>query len=254
MLDDSGRRLLTMLVAHLPTANVNRPDKMMGYKDAHLHLGLQNIRGDWAESLKAQGLDNLAHWTKDDAKPGITAIIVNQESFSPGAGFFKLFGRKDNDFDFWREQVEAAKKYDWTSFLSSEPSGRDDPEQLDQANDLDVAPSRVETTTLRIIRDTNLSRRIKVMHKFECQICGLSIELSDGKRYAEAHHIKPLGQPHNGPDIAENIVCLCPNHHAEMDLGARPLELKAIRQTKGHTVDQAYLDYHNSIIFDDSRH
>jgi putative restriction endonuclease len=34
-------------------------------------------------------------------------------------------------------------------------------------------------------------------------------------------HIRPLGAPHNGPDVKENIIiCLCPNHHVLFDSGA----------------------------------
>ena len=37
---------------------------------------------------------------------------------------------------------------------------------------------------------------------------------------AESCHIRPVGRPHNGPDIVENILCLSPNMHALFDLGA----------------------------------
>ena len=30
-------------------------------------------------------------------------------------------------------------------------------------------------------------------------------------------HIQGLGRPHNGPDIIENMLCLCPNHHDQFD-------------------------------------
>jgi putative restriction endonuclease len=37
--------------------------------------------------------------------------------------------------------------------------------------------------------------------------------------YAEGAHIRPLGAPHNGPNSKDNLLCLCPNHHALFDLG-----------------------------------
>ena len=37
--------------------------------------------------------------------------------------------------------------------------------------------------------------------------------------YAEAAHIRPLGAPHDGPDVPETILCLCPNHHVLFDHG-----------------------------------
>lgn len=39
--------------------------------------------------------------------------------------------------------------------------------------------------------------------------------------YAEAAHIRALGSPHNGPDVIENVLCLCPNHHVLFDNGAQ---------------------------------
>jgi len=39
------------------------------------------------------------------------------------------------------------------------------------------------------------------------------------ERYAEAAHIVPLGGGYDGPDDEENILCLCPNHHAAFDHG-----------------------------------
>ena len=117
------------------------------------------------------------------------------------------------------------------------------------AEDIQEPPERVETTTYRILRDTELARRIKRKHKFCCQICGEFIEMASKKRYAEAHHIKPLGRDHKGPDIAGNVICLCPNHHAECDLGVRRLSLKTLRQVEGHTVEKAFIDYHNKHIY-----
>jgi putative restriction endonuclease len=29
----------------------------------------------------------------------------------------------------------------------------------------------------------------------------------------------PLGAPHGGPDVLENLLCLCPNHYVMFDLG-----------------------------------
>ncbi len=120
-----------------------------------------------------------------------------------------------------------------------------------QVHDLE-APSaaRVQTTVSRIIRDTQLSRRVKLLHEYKCQIltCEYTIVLADGSHYSEGHHVQPLGEPHNGPDILENIVCLCPNHHAACDLGAIRLASVELRQVVGHAVGQKFLDYHNQTI------
>jgi hypothetical protein len=111
-----------------------------------------------------------------------------------------------------------------------------------------VTPDRVATTTYRILRDTELARRIKALHRHKCQICGIRIAIRGGY-YAEAHHIQPLGAPHDGPDVPGNILCVCPNHHAMLDLGAIALELCKLRVVDWHRVEQHYADYHNNKIF-----
>lgn len=125
-LNEEGHRLLRLLVSLLPAANPERPDKMIGYKDAHERLGLSNVRGDWGASLKAQGLENLAEWTKAKDKPAITGIIVNQQDSSPGQGYFSLFERQNPDWTWWRSQVAAAKAYDWSLDLRTGSSSLSD--------------------------------------------------------------------------------------------------------------------------------
>jgi hypothetical protein len=115
------------------------------------------------------------------------------------------------------------------------------------AQDLEAPPTdRVQTTISRILRDTQLSNRVKALHKYECQICGYTLELPDRSRYAEGHHLQPLGAPHDGPDVLGNIICLCPNHHAACDLAAIELG-QELRSAVGHVVDQRYIDYHNEL-------
>ena len=77
---------------------------------------------------------------------------------------------------------------------------------------------RYEATTSRLIRDTAVTRQVKALYKYHCQVCDTRLEVPSGF-YAEAAHIKPLGSPHNGPDTVTNVLCLCPNHHVLFDLG-----------------------------------
>ena len=52
-----------------------------------------------------------------------------------------------------------------------------------------------------------MAQRLKRLHNFECQFpgCGFVLNLPKGGRYIEAHHLKPLGAPHEGPDSPENL-------------------------------------------------
>ena len=79
-------------------------------------------------------------------------------------------------------------------------------------------PKRKKGTVVRIVRDTQVAQGIKKIYQFECQVCGTAIKTKKGL-YAEGAHIKPLGKPHNGDDSADNIMCLCPNHHVMYDKG-----------------------------------
>lgn len=109
-------------------------------------------------------------------------------------------------------------------------------------------PKRSCSKTYRILRDTTLGRGLKDLHDNQCQLCGHAIELTY-RDYSEAHHIMPLGRPHDGPDVAENILVLCPNHHAMCDYGAIELRLADITQHAQHLVGEEYIEYHNTTVF-----
>ena len=131
---------------------------------------------------------------------------------------------------------------------TSSESTPETPPPAPTASDVGLPPERVSTTVNRIIRDTELARRVKMLHRHKCQICGHTIKLPNGSYYAEAHHIQPLGQPHNGPDDIGNIVCVCPNHHAELDYGVSQLSRSRLADADGHVVMAKYIAYHNQTI------
>lgn len=106
-------------------------------------------------------------------------------------------------------------------------------------------PEITKLEVYRILRDTQLARTLKALHRDTCQLCGTQITLANGKTYSEAHHIKPLGSYHKGLDIAENILVLCPNCHVKCDYGALELNIENIRLHPSHRVGMEYIEYHN---------
>jgi len=76
------------------------------------------------------------------------------------------------------------------------------------------------------------------------QLCENRLEIAAGQYYSEVHHIKPLGRPHNRPDVLENMICVCPNCHALLDLGGIVFGDNSFKVVK-HPINGEYLRYHN---------
>ena len=112
---------------------------------------------------------------------------------------------------------------------------------------------RRTASVVRVVRDTAVSRWVKALYKNQCQVCGDIVRVQGGT-YSEGAHIKPLGNPHNGPDQIENVLCLCPNHHVMLDRGglsiADDLSLMGLRGAlivkPAHCIDRRFLQYHRS--------
>ncbi len=86
--------------------------------------------------------------------------------------------------------------------------------------DLERAAARYVTAQRRV-RNTRAARAVKALYGNLCQICREPVVVdADGTLYSEGAHIQALGEPHCGPDLAANILCLCPNCHVRFDNGA----------------------------------
>ncbi|MFF4356048.1 YDG/SRA domain-containing protein [Streptomyces sp. NPDC001604] len=119
-------------------------------------------------------------------------------------------------------------------------------------------PTTRATRIQRIVRDAAAARRVKDLYDHECQVCGLRLVGPDGRPYSEGAHIKPLGD--NGPDVERNILCLCPNCHVRLDIGAIVIDddwsivvragviggnVRAeLKRHKKHKVHEEYVRYH----------
>ena len=80
------------------------------------------------------------------------------------------------------------------------------------------------------------------MYDNTCQVCKVFLKTpTQGVGISEAAHIKALGKPHNGPDIKANMICLCPNHHAQFDrysfyIEPETLEIVGLDEFKGQSI------------------
>jgi len=127
---------------------------------------------------------------------------------------------------------------------------------LGQTLPVDYMPTeRSETTVKKINRKVKLREEIKSMYEHKCQVCGILLEKPNGA-IAIGAHIKGLGEPHNGPDALENMLCLCPNHHDQLDalsfyIEPSNLEIIGLKEFNGkklfcksvHKIDTNFLEY-----------
>lgn len=121
---------------------------------------------------------------------------------------------------------------------------------------------RRPTTGSDIIRNEELVRKLKALYNHTCQICGDRRLKGTSTGFSHVHHLMPLGEPHSGPDIPENTVVVCPNHHEDFENGMlaidpQTLEVnhfyeetlrgKTVETKEGHQIGPQYVAYHNQV-------
>jgi putative restriction endonuclease len=119
-------------------------------------------------------------------------------------------------------------------------------------------PRRSTGIIQRIVRDPRLGKWVKGLYDFKCQVCEIQINTSAGF-YAEAAHIKAVGEPHNGPDTINNLLCLCPNHHLMFDKGVfvinDDLTLLGVQGRltlhEEHPIKMEFIQYHRNVFKDE---
>ena len=193
------------------------------------------------------------------------AEAVSGQRFVPGILHWEEVGLEG--FVEWRNRFFKARDVVAVDFLSE-----DEGDILDRIESITSGrknpPPRLTGQVNRIIRDSALSRFLKVLYDFQCQICRLSFRLPSGALYAESHHVRPLGGGHAGLDIESNMLVLCPNHHAMMDYGViavhpvsltivaiddRVLEGGKTLEVAKHPVGSEFLEYHLANVFNKVR-
>ncbi len=153
--------------------------------------------------------------------------------------------------DYWKETGIEGYQICRFRLVSTFEQRGDAPKASPNSN---KSVDRRETIILRIVRDSALGKTVKGIYKYHCQVCGIKLECSGGP-YAEAAHIRPLGSPHNGPDVLENLLCLCPNHHVLFDHGGFSIndDFEIIGQegrlsvSSKHSINKEFLRYHRSL-------
>lgn len=133
---------------------------------------------DWFEFLDDLGYDH-------NYNPRGYFLRLNQSRFANWGGI-------EGYLEFLRSEGKFRPFFNTTAMFETRSAY-----DIDELSE----PKRSSTKVTRIVRDNALTVRLKLLHEYQCQVCGYYIELPGGDRYAEAHHIQPLGRNHKGPDI-----------------------------------------------------
>lgn len=116
--------------------------------------------------------------------------------------------------------------------------------------------TRTKSFVDRVDRNPLLPEKIKELYEYRCQVCDKLLEKPSGA-IAVGAHIRALGRPHDGPDDISNLICLCPNHHAQFDAfafyvdsinlqikGLEGFEGKKLTLSKKHKINNDFFVYH----------
>ncbi|OYD16319.1 hypothetical protein CH330_02910 [candidate division WOR-3 bacterium JGI_Cruoil_03_51_56] len=185
---------------------------------------------------------------------------VTGYDFNPASEFWKAQGIEK--FTEWKKEWEQARKQQAVDL-------NDEPTPTPRVPDKTRVLMKKTVTVNRVIRDNALSRFLKTVYNSHCQVCNRTFMVPGGRNYAETHHIRPLGGPHNGMDIETNMLVLCPLHHAMFDYGVvalhpEKLTLLSIDNNidrigkplalKRHPILRESLEYHLENIYGKVRH
>ncbi|WPU91530.1 YDG/SRA domain-containing protein [Mucilaginibacter sabulilitoris] len=185
----------------------------------------------------------------------VTRGYKHHSAFSPKSGF--VYGGLYQVTEHFEDRGKDGFLICRYRLQKIQPGSTMPPEPIQSLPAGNEDSKRQTSTVLRIVRDTKLSRELKALYDYTCQICGLRITIK-GIGYAEAAHIKPLGKPHNGFDKADNLLCLCPNHHVMLDKGILTLtdefevlggEYEKVTFKADHALDGENIRYHRAHIF-----
>lgn len=101
-------------------------------------------------------------------------------------------------------------------------------------------PQKNFSEVYRFLRDSSLVKQLKMLYQNKCQICNYTFEYQKNKFYSEVHHYNPLEE--NGNDDVDNMIVVCPNHHAEFDhkIIAIDIDAKNIIDKNGNKIGEIY--------------
>lgn len=148
----------------------------------------------------------------------------------------ELEGRVTVEATAMRDAIQAEarelEKHDLQDLLAKYVAQRAETNDVSNGKKRDRGTPSVRTVSTRVFERDPLViaiARMRADHHCEVQGCQHeSFKTPEGWSYVEVHHIEPLGE--GGPDVIENVACVCASHHREAHFGVQRAELKKILQ------------------------
>ena len=163
------------------------------------------------------------------------------EKGKSGFNIYRYELTTDQSFQYLREQLEDTFKEDYE------------------------LPERAEVFSSRQKRNQIRVNKVNELNTYTCQVCGEFFEGVNGPICVGAH-IQPLGLIHEGPDVIENLLVLCPNHHELFDRYGFYIdenfkiqnlkqqlinnEKRKLRINKKHKINPKFSKYHREKYFE----
>ena len=183
--------------------------------DVILYTGAGGNRGGRQVADQQLNRSNLA--LANSLRHGLPVRVIRgarREVCDPPASGYRYDGLYRVD-DFWSRTGRDGFLI-WCFRLEKLPTTGALADRIGEQRTLYEPATRRDVMVSRVVRDTAVTRAVKRLYGYHCQVCGVQLDTPPGP-YAEAAHIRPLGRPHEGPDVLENVLCLCPNHHVQFD-------------------------------------
>jgi len=114
-----------------------------------------------------------------------------------------------------------------------------------EVNNPNEETSRIIREVNTILRKKSLVDKLKKLYDNQCQICGIRVKIKKNNYYSEVHHVIPLGHQHNGRDNLDNMICICPNHHVQLDFFSFKIDINSFYLLK-HKISKKSISYHNN--------
>jgi len=116
-------------------------------------------------------------------------------------------------------------------------------DESDETEDLLYIQRRAREIAAQIRNPKNV-RELKALYNNECAFCKTQTVggLDPTTFYSEAAHVKPVGEPHNGPDRKDNMLLLCSEHHLQFDRGLHSIKIEGGRLYVQSKIPQSPID------------